>query len=198
MRRCENETLPVTGEGHVHFTELDTPALVVDLDGLERNIRTLQQACDQLEIDLRVHTKTHKTPEIARMQVQAGSVGIVCQKLGEAEAMAAAGIEDILVVYNIVGKRKLERLTGLVGSGATTVTVAADSATTVEGISSQAAAAGCTVRVIVEMDTGSHRCGVQSPCTVTASMKKFGMSFLVTPTSTIALLPVIRTSLGGR
>ena len=147
----------------MHFTELDTPALVVDLDGLERNIRTLQQACDELEIDLRVHTKTHKTPEIARLQVQAGAVGIVCQKLGEAEAMAAAGIEDILVVYNIVGKPKLERLTRLVGSGATTLTVAADSATTVEGISDQAAAAGCTVRVIVEMDTGNHRCGVQSP-----------------------------------
>ena len=147
----------------MHFSELDTPALVVDLDGLNNNIQTLQQACNDLDIALRVHTKTHKTPEIARLQLAAGAVGIVSQKLGEAEAMAAAGMDDILIVYNIVGKPKLERLTRLVKSGTTTLTVAADSATTVEGLSRQAAADGCTVRVIVEMDTGSHRCGVQSP-----------------------------------
>lgn len=147
----------------MHFTELDTPALVVDLDGLENNIQTLQKACDALDIDLRVHTKTHKTPEIARMQLDAGAIGIVSQKLGEAEAMAGAGIEDILIVYNIVGKPKLERLRRLVKSGTTTLTLAADSATTVEGISRKAAADGCSVRMIVEMDTGNHRCGVQSP-----------------------------------
>lgn len=147
----------------MHFSELDTPALVVDLDGLERNIQTLQRACDDLGIALRVHTKTHKTPEIARMQLDAGAVGIVSQKLGEAEAMAAAGMDDILIVYNIVGKSKLERLTRLVRSSTTTLTLAADSATTVEGISTRAAADGYTVRMIVEMDAGSHRCGVQSP-----------------------------------
>ncbi len=147
----------------MHFSELDTPALVVDLDGLENNIETLQRACNELGIDLRVHTKTHKTPEIARMQVAAGAIGIVSQKLGEAEAMAAAGMEDILIVYNIVGKPKLERLTRLVKSGTTMLTLAADSAATVEGISRQASAEGCSVRLIVEMDTGNHRCGVQSP-----------------------------------
>ena len=147
----------------MHFTELDTPALVVDLDGLESNIQTLQRACDDLDIALRVHTKTHKTPEIARLQLEAGAIGIACQKLGEAEAMAAAGIDDILIVYNMVGQPKLERLTRLVKDGKTTVTLAADSATTVEGIARQAAAAGFTVPMVVEMDTGSHRCGVQSP-----------------------------------
>ena len=147
----------------MHYSELDTPALAVDLDGLENNIETLQRTCNELDIDLRVHTKTHKTPEIARMQVAAGAIGIVSQKLGEAEAMAAAGMEDILIVYNIVGKPKLERLTRLVKSGTTTLTLTADSATTVEGISRQAAADGCSVRLIVEMDTGNHRCGVQSP-----------------------------------
>ena len=147
----------------MHFTELDTPALAVDLDVLENNINTLQAACDALEIGLRVHTKTHKTPEIAHMQIQAGAIGICSQKLGEAEVMAEGGIEDILIPYNIVGKAKLERLTRLVKRGLTTLTVAADSKTTVEGISEQAAREDCTVRVIVEMDTGSHRCGVQSP-----------------------------------
>ena len=147
----------------MHYTELDTPALCVDLDILDRNIEQLQAACDALEIDLRVHTKTHKTPAVARRQIDAGAVGIVAQKLGEAEAMAEGGIEDILIPYNIVGAPKMRRLTELVKSGRTTLTVAADSAATVEGISAAADAAGCTVRVIVEMDTGGGRVGVQSP-----------------------------------
>mgnify|MGYP001179974420 CR=1 FL=1 len=147
----------------MHYSELDTPALAVDLDGLDKNIHDLQQACDQLEIDLRVHTKTHKNPSIARRQVGAGAIGIVCQKLGEAEPMVEAGIEDILIPYNIVGRPKLERLTRLIKQDRATITVAADSAATVEGLSHQAAQDGCTIRVIVEMDTGGHRCGVQSP-----------------------------------
>ena len=147
----------------MHITELDTPALIVDLDVLEKNIRDMQQDCDRLGIGLRVHTKTHKTPPIAQRQVQAGAIGIVCQKLGEAEAMAAAGLEDILIPYNIVRRPKLERLTRLVRQSRATITVAADSDITVEGLSYQAAQEGCTIRVIVEMDTGAGRCGVQSP-----------------------------------
>ena len=147
----------------MHFTELDTPALCVDLDVLEKNIRDLQNACDQLEIGLRVHTKTHKTPAIARLQIAAGAIGIVSQKLGEAEAMADGGIQDILIPYNIVGQPKLARLTRLIQSGKSTITVAADSAATVDGLSQAATAAGCRIRVIVEMDTGGGRVGTQSP-----------------------------------
>ncbi|MEE2657497.1 MAG: alanine racemase [Candidatus Latescibacterota bacterium] len=148
----------------MHFTELDTPALCVDLTTLDRNICNLQSACDELGIDLRVHTKTHKTPAIAHRQIEAGAIGIVSQKLGEAEAMAEAGVENILIPYNLVGAPKLRRLTDLLSRFPTlTLTVAADSATTVKGISVAAEAAGCTVPLIVEMDIGSHRCGVQSP-----------------------------------
>jgi D-serine deaminase-like pyridoxal phosphate-dependent protein len=148
----------------MNYIDLDTPALCVDLDVLDRNIAQLQQACDALGINLRVHTKTHKTPAVARRQVDAGAVGIVCQKLGEAEAMAAAGIEDILVPYNLVGRRKLERLASLIGAHPQTkLTLAADSAATVEGISATMASSGMEVRLLVEMDTGSHRCGTQSP-----------------------------------
>ena len=147
----------------MHFTELDTPALCVDLDVLEKNIDDLQSACNQLEIPLRVHTKTHKTPAIARKQVAAGAIGIVSQKLGEAEAMAAGGIEDILIPYNIVGQAKLARLTHLIQSGQSTITVAADSSATVTGLSQAATEAGCNIRVIVEMDTGGGRVGTQSP-----------------------------------
>ncbi len=147
----------------MHFTELDTPALVVDLDILEKNIRDLQADCDRLGIALRTHTKTHRTPQIAQKQIAAGAIGIVCQKLGDAEVMAAAGIPDILIPYNIVGKPKLERLTRLIRGSQTTLTVAADSPTTVEGLSQQAVQDGCRIRAIVEMDTGGRRCGVQSP-----------------------------------
>ena len=147
----------------MHYTELDTPALAVHLEGLENNINNLQKACNDLDINLRVHTKTHKTPPIARMQIDAGAIGIVSQKVGEAEAMVDGGIEDVLIPYNIVGKAKLERLSRLVRSDKATITVAADSAATVEGLSQQAARDGYTQRVIVEMDCGSHRCGTQSP-----------------------------------
>ena len=148
----------------MHFTELDTPALAVDLDVLENNINTLQAACDRLEIDLRVHTKTHKTPAIAKMQIDAGAIGIVSQKLGEAEAMVAGGIEEILIPYNIVGRPKLERLTKLVTANEQVrLILAADSATTVDGLSAEASAHGYIQPVIVEMDAGGHRVGVQSP-----------------------------------
>ena len=147
----------------MHFSELDTPALAVDLDVLENNINTLQAACDELEIDLRVHTKTHKSPAIAKMQVAAGAKGIVCQKLGEAEAMVAAGLEDILVPYNLVGRPKLDRLSRLVTENDVRVILAADSTTTVDGLGRESLSRGYTLPVLVEMDTGSHRVGVQSP-----------------------------------
>ena len=148
----------------MHFSELDTPALALDLDVLENNISSLQTACDRLAIDLRVHTKTHKTPAIAKMQIEAGARGIVCQKLGEAEAMVAAGLDDILIPYNIVGRPKLERLTRLIrDNDQVRIILAADSAPTVDGLSAEARAQGYTLPLLVEMDTGGGRCGVQSP-----------------------------------
>ena len=145
----------------MHIYELDTPALVVDLDVLERNIQQMAEHCAALGVPLRVHTKTHKTPEIAKMQLAAGSQGIVCQKLGEAEMMAQAGIDDILIPYNIVGKPKTRRLAALARMAR--MTVAADSLATVQGLSEAAAADDCTINVLVELDTGGKRCGVQSP-----------------------------------
>src|SRR3954462_12870771 len=94
----------------MHIEELETPAIVVDLDVLERNISSLADYCRRSNLNLRPHTKTHKIPEIARMQVNAGSRGITVAKVGEAEVMAAAGIDDILVHYPIFGRSKLERL----------------------------------------------------------------------------------------
>ena len=145
----------------MHIYDLDTPALVVDLDVLERNIRNMAEHCANLGIALRVHTKTHKVPEIAKMQLAAGSQGITCQKLGEADVMARAGIDDILIPYNLVGKPKVRRLTAL--AQMVDIMVAVDSLDTAKGISEQAAEDGCTIRILIELDAGGKRCGVQSP-----------------------------------
>lgn len=141
--------------------DLDTPALVCDLDVLERNIHDMAAHCRQLDMPLRCHIKSHKVPEIAHMQMASGATGICCQKVGEAEVMVAAGLKDILIPYNIVGASKVDRLLRLVRRA--TVTVAVDSLTTAQGISQQAAKSGDTVRVVIELDTGGRRCGVQSP-----------------------------------
>jgi D-serine deaminase-like pyridoxal phosphate-dependent protein len=142
--------------------ELDTPAMIIDLDILEKNIRDMQERCNRIPIALQVHTKTHKNPEIARMQLRQGAVGICCQKLGEAEVMVAGGIEEnILIPYNIVGEQKLVRLARLARRAR--LTVAVDSEYTARGISEQLKKDGASVGVLVEIDTGGKRTGVQSP-----------------------------------
>src|ERR1700740_567761 len=93
--------------------EYGTPCAVIDMDKVERNIARIQAACEAAGVANRPHSKTHKSPMLAKMQVAAGARGITCQKLGEAEIMADAGIDDILITYNIVGRRKLERLVAL-------------------------------------------------------------------------------------
>jgi D-serine deaminase-like pyridoxal phosphate-dependent protein len=143
------------------ITDLDTPVLALDLDTLERNIQDRAAYCREQGIRVRPHVKTHKCPAIAHLQMEAGAIGITCQKLGEAEVMVQAGIKDILIPYNIVGRVKLERLMRLCRQAR--MTVAADSEDTVRGISEAASAEGLTVPVIVEIDTGEGRCGVQTP-----------------------------------
>ncbi|OUC06800.1 hypothetical protein RY27_18810, partial [Litorilinea aerophila] len=141
--------------------DLDTPAVVCDLDKLERNIQAMARHCRELDIPLRSHTKSHKIPEIAHMQLASGAIGICCQKVGEAEVMVAAGVRDILIPYNIVGPVKVERLLRLARRA--TITVAVDSLATAQGISDGAQRDGGSVRVLIELDTGAKRCGVQSP-----------------------------------
>ena len=145
----------------MHIYELDTPVVVIDLDVLERNIEGMAAHCRELGITLRGHTKSHKSPEIAKMQLAAGSQGIVCQKLGDAEIMSRAGITDILMTYNIVGRHKVRRLTELAKRGRITVTC--DSIEVATGISEQAALDDVTIGVLVEIDTGGNRTGTQSP-----------------------------------
>ncbi len=141
--------------------ELETPVPVVDIDRLEANISRLQRYLDKRGIANRPHIKTHKIPAIAQMQMDAGAVGITCQKVSEAEVMADAGLTDIFIPYNIVGESKLARLMALAKRVAVSVT--ADSAYVIGGLSDAAQGAGLTLAVLIECDTGAHRCGVQSP-----------------------------------
>ncbi|HIF71096.1 MAG TPA: D-TA family PLP-dependent enzyme [Dehalococcoidia bacterium] len=145
----------------MHIYDLDTPAVIIDMDVLEKNIEEMAAHCRDLGITLRGHTKSHKNPEIAKMQVAAGSVGIVCQKLGDAENMVRNGLDDILMTYNIVGTQKTRRLTALARQCKMTVTV--DSIEVAAGISEQASLDDVTVGVLVEIDTGGNRTGVLSP-----------------------------------
>ena len=141
--------------------DLDTPAVVVDLDVMEANLRRCQSYLDGHGLALRPHIKTHKIPEFARQQVALGAKGITCQKLGEAEVMAEAGITDILLSYNIVSRTKLDRLVAL--ARRTDIKVVADSAEAVDRLSATMFHAGLILPVLVECDTGMARCGVTTP-----------------------------------
>jgi len=145
----------------MHIDELETPVPVVDIDRMEANIARLQLYLDEHKIANRPHIKTHKIPAIAKMQMDAGAVGITCQKVSEAEVFANAGFNDIFLPYNIIGESKLKRLMAL--AAWINISVTADSAFTARGLSNAALLAGLTLTVLVECDTGAGRCGVQSP-----------------------------------
>lgn len=144
----------------VEIDALDTPVATVDLDAVERNIARMQHYCDEHRLAFRPHVKTHKLPAIAHMQMRAGAVGITCQKLGEAEVMAEAGLRNILLSFPLVGPAKAERLARLAGE--VSLSVVGDSETVARGLSDALALAGTEVGFLVECDTGFLRTGVQS------------------------------------
>jgi D-serine deaminase-like pyridoxal phosphate-dependent protein len=139
------------------LAELETPALLVDLDVLEANLAEMAAVAARAGVGLRPHTKTHKSPEIARMQLQAGAAGITCAKLGEAEVMADAGLDDLLIAYPLVGEPKLRRLRDLMDRAR--VRVSLDSVEVAEGLGRVGRELGRDVEVLVEVDTGLHRLG---------------------------------------
>jgi D-serine deaminase-like pyridoxal phosphate-dependent protein len=141
--------------------DFGTPALVVDLDRVERNIARVQRLCERAGVANRPHIKTHKSPVLAKMQIAAGAKGITCQKLGEAEVMVDAGIDDILISYNLLGEAKIGRLGALLKRA--NITVAADNATVIEGLAQAGRIAGRPLGVVIECDTGRKRAGVEEP-----------------------------------
>lgn len=139
--------------------ELDTPALTVDLDLLDRNVeRIARVVIDEAGIGWRPHTKALKTPALAHRLIGRGALGVTCAKLGEAEVMAAGGVSDILVANQVVGPAKVRRLAHLRRSA--DVAVAVDSEIGVRQIGAAAVAAGVEVRVVVEVNVGMDRAGV--------------------------------------
>lgn len=139
------------------YPDLDTPCLLIHLDVLERNIAEMQRVADAAGVRLRPHTKTHKCPEIARMQLAAGASGITVAKLGEAEVMVDAGVDDVLVAYPIVGEGKLARLRTLAERARLRVTT--DSVEVAEGLGRVGRDLGRDLPVLVEVDTGMGRMG---------------------------------------
>lgn len=142
------------------MTELGTPVLSVDLDVVERNVARMQGYCDEHGIALRAHVKTHKASGIARLQLEAGAVGIACQKLGEAEALAEPGA-DVLITFPLIGSVKTRRLAELAGT--MNVAVAADSEASVRELSAALTNRGAESGVLIDCDTGFRRTGVQTP-----------------------------------
>jgi D-serine deaminase-like pyridoxal phosphate-dependent protein len=141
--------------------QLETPVAVVDLHKLDENIHRLQSYLDSHDIANWPHIKTHKIPAIAKKQIAAGAAGITCQKIGEAEVMAQAGLQNIFLPYNIIGPAKLTRLMQLAQQ--IQISVTADSAFVVDGLAEAARKHDLTLPVLVEFDTGLARCGVQTP-----------------------------------
>jgi 3-hydroxy-D-aspartate aldolase len=139
--------------------EVDTPALIIDLDAFERNLARLAQRISGSAVRLRPHAKTHKCPVIALQQVARGAVGVCVQKVGEAEAMVYGGVQDVLVTNEIVGRQKLRRLMAL--APIARVGVCADDAGQVEALDAAAGEAGVTMPVYVEVNMGGNRCGVE-------------------------------------
>ncbi|MCC8947609.1 D-TA family PLP-dependent enzyme [Bradyrhizobium sp. Arg62] len=169
--------------------EYGTPCAVIDMDRVERNIARIQKACDEAGVANRPHIKTHKNPMLAQLQIKAGAKGITCQKLGEAEIMADAGIDNILISYNLLGDEKMARLGALQGKA--NVTVAADNSVVVGDLPKAAAASGRLLSVVVECDTGRKRAGVETPAEAIALAREIAASkglsfagFMLYPTET--------------
>jgi D-serine deaminase-like pyridoxal phosphate-dependent protein len=146
----------------MHYRELPTPALAIDLDVLERNLDRMAKYCREHGLRLRPHTKTHKTPEVAKMQLERGAVGLTVAKVGEAEVMAGAEPTrepEMLIAYPVLGRDNLRRLATLARSGR--ILVSLDDEATAQELSRAAHEQQAKVGVLVEFDSGMRRCGLE-------------------------------------
>lgn len=138
----------------------ETPVPVIDLDRVERNLTKMQAYCDLHGLALRPHIKTHKIPAFAHRQMALGAVGITCQKLGEAEMMVEAGLDNILISYPLIGPAKAMRLARLAQQAR--MQVAIDNPVALETAAKAALSAGAEIGVLIEFDSGAKRTGVTS------------------------------------
>ena len=140
---------------------VDTPALLIDEPLLQKNLETMAAYCADVGIALRPHTKTHKCPEIARRQLALGAIGLVCAKLGEAEAMAAAGLGPLLVANQVIGPLKMKRLLAL--NEQVDISICVGRVEHVEELIKTAYAANTKLSVFIEVEVGMQRCGTDGP-----------------------------------
>jgi D-serine deaminase-like pyridoxal phosphate-dependent protein len=138
---------------------------------MEANIKRMQAYCDSLGIKFRAHIKTHKLPAIAQMQLDAGAVGIACQKTTEAQVFADAGFRDIQIPYNIVGQAKTRRLAAMAAIPGMKITTSADHVAVVDGLAQAAAEAGVIINVLADMETFIKRLGAQPEEIVTIAQR---------------------------
>ena len=152
-------TMPPPATPGMPLSDVDTPALLLDLDAFERNVARMAEMVRPHPVRLRPHAKSHKSPIIALKQIAAGAIGVCCQKVSEAEVMVHGGVRDVLIANEIVGRRKLDRLAWL-GREAK-VSVCADNIENVRDLDAAAARAGIRLNVLVELDCGGRRCGTE-------------------------------------
>lgn len=177
---------------------LETPAVLIDLDRLEANIQRMQAVCFEQGLALRAHVAAHKIPEIARMQIDAGAVGIACASVSEAEVFAQEGFTNIQVPYNVVGPAKTARLADLALFNH--LTTSADHPLVIAGLADAARANEITIRVLIELSTSLERGGA-APGEVVALAERIDADenlhfagLLVYP-STVDALPVLAAAL---
>jgi D-serine deaminase-like pyridoxal phosphate-dependent protein len=145
----------------MNMSVIETPALLIDMDSLDFNIRKMAAFIKDKSAKLRPHFKTDKCLEISYLQLAAGAKGITCAKLSEAEILAAGGIKDILIANEIIDPFKIERLARLAGGGVK-ITVAVDNEENIRTLSEAAIRAGTVIHVLIEVDVGMKRCGVNT------------------------------------
>jgi len=143
----------------MRLEDIDTPTVLVDMDRMERNIRDWQSWSDSHRVNLRVHVKTHKVPELGVLQVKAGAHGIACAKISEAEPFADAGITDICLAYPILGEDKWRRIADLARRGIR-MTVNCDNEVAIRQASAAAGGAGVVINLQIDVDSGMHRGGI--------------------------------------
>jgi 3-hydroxy-D-aspartate aldolase len=158
--------LPAPASVGMAVEQVDTPALLLDLDAFEHNLDRLVQSLRGTSVRVRPHAKSHKCAEIALRQIARGAVGVCCQKVSEAEALVRGGVGDVLIANEVVGAQKLARLAAL--SRHARVGVCVDDDGNVRDLSHAARAPGVTLDVLVEVNVGANRCGVEPGAPVLA------------------------------
>lgn len=147
---------------NINLMDLDTPALIVDIDLMITNLKKMRDYCNRAHLNLRPHTKAHKCPDLAKLQLQHGAKGICCAKLGEAEVMASSGLTDILITTPVANEQKIRRIVELKQRPPDMRLIqVVDHPDQVAALGRAMSKSGLTLELLIEVDSGQKRCGVE-------------------------------------